>query len=136
MLEHDHRREHAERQEQESDGWNEPAQRCKREAGKSAKQALRAQRPGHPQPKQGVPEEVDGRPTHDDGDLPRGKHLGRMGDHQLVADGRQHDARNEHDMEIRVAVPRQTRAVPGRVLELLLGHRGHVVEVQPPERSR
>ena len=50
-------------------------------------------------------EEVNRRAGDDDCDLPSRKHVGGVCDHELVADGRQHNPSSEDDVKIRVAIP-------------------------------
>ena len=72
---------------------------------------------------------------HDRDELGCRQRLGRMLDHELVAYGRDDDSRHEHDVEVRVAVPRHRRPVGGE-LEPPLRDVGDVAEVEPPERGR
>ena len=80
-------------------------------------------------------EQVDRRPGRDDDDLRGRQHVGRVRDHELVADRADDDPGDEHDVEVRVAVAREQRPVR-RDLEAALRDRGDVVEVQPPHRRR
>ena len=58
-----------------------------------------------------------------------------MRDHELVADPGQDHARDDHDVQVRVRVAGQLRALT-RELEPALGDPRDEVEVEPPERRR
>ena len=56
-------------------------------------------------------DEVDHRAGDDRDELRGRQRLRRMRDHDLVADGRDDDAGDENDVEVRVAVARHRRPV-------------------------
>ena len=78
-------------------------------------------------------DEVDRRAGDDRGDLGAAQRLAGVGDHQLVADRRDDDPGDEHDVQVRVGVARHARAVGGH-LQPPLGDPHDVGEVQPPQR--
>ena len=97
-------------------------------------QALRAHRAGEAQAEEHVREQVDRRPGDHRRDLGAGELLGRVGDDELVPDGRDDHARDQHHVEVCVRVARHRRAVGGE-LEAALGDPRDVGEVQPPQRG-
>ena len=71
--------------------------------------------PRHHEPEQHVAEQVDRRPGRDDEHLGGRQHVGRVRDHELVADRADDDPGDEHDVEVRVAVAREQRPVRRRL---------------------
>ena len=128
----DHGDEHADDERREDERRNGQPNSAEAKARERAQEPLPRERAGHPEAEEHVPEEVERRGRRRPPPPRPGQLVGRMRDHELVADCGDDHPGDHHDVE--VGVPSRARRVRSAASSSRARDPRDVVEVEPPQR--